>query len=351
MSLVPQKSAMVPHPNSITEYTTPTFDNKITWLGWGVIGAMAAGGAYQGYTSNLSLPWTGWERRSEINPAGNIALGAVAGLASGLLITSIVGGNAPIVTSDNAATWLEKLDDRMILIPTDASHPGLPLTSIRAIARNADASFMPGSLGEVRFFLATFPSSPHRDRILGTFIRTVHRELLIQVAEIAQGLPAEQQAMERYIAETPTFEEAIAMAGRFSAYRPTLEQRAATFVWDLNDLQRYRLTFPGSIHTDTIAVRVSDRLKRDEIPEFLAMFPMIRNLPDLKLRYITSSPTTIEAIRAMRRYPELEAVAERQAAQLAESPEDYRAYLIAFPDGPAAKELRARMHAELYGDE
>ncbi len=155
MSLVPRKTSAVPLPNGVIEYRNPSFDNRISATGWACIAAMTAGGAYQGYHSNLKLRWTGWERKPEIQIAGNTALGAVAGLASGLLITWIVGGEAPTVTTDNAALWLEKLDDRMMLVPSSTEYPGLPLKSIQGVARARDASLLPRP-GE-----ATAPSAIH----------------------------------------------------------------------------------------------------------------------------------------------------------------------------------------------
>ena len=144
MSLVPRTTNVVPLSNGVIEYRNPSFDNRISATGWACIAAMTAGGAYEGYRSNLKLRWTGWERKPEIQTAGNTALGAMAGLASGLLITWIVGGEAPTVTTDNAAVWLEKLDDRMILVPATMEYPGLPLKSIQAMARKTETSLIPG---------------------------------------------------------------------------------------------------------------------------------------------------------------------------------------------------------------
>lgn len=148
MSLVPRTTSVVPLSNGVIEYRNPSFDSRISATGWACIAAMTAGGAYEGYRSNLKLRWTGWERRAEVQTAGNTALGAVAGLASGLLITWIAGGEAPAVTTDNAAVWLEKLDDRMILVPTNMEYPGLPLKSIQAMARKTEASLIPCPDGE-----------------------------------------------------------------------------------------------------------------------------------------------------------------------------------------------------------
>lgn len=136
-SLVPRGSAAIPLQNGVIEYMNPSFDTRINWLGWACISAMTAAGAYQGYKSDLALRWTGWERHSEALPAGNAALGALAGLASSLALTWIVGGDAPQVTTDNAAEWLEKFDDRMEMVPAGVSYPGLPLRKIRATARTA----------------------------------------------------------------------------------------------------------------------------------------------------------------------------------------------------------------------
>jgi hypothetical protein len=135
MSLVPRSGGVAALPNGVTEYRNPTFDNRINLFGWTFIGATTAAGAYEGYRSNIALRWTGWERRSETKPIANAALGAAAGLASSLLLTWIMGGDAPPVTPDYAAKWIDGIDDRMVLTDLDTLHPGIPLGSIRVIPR------------------------------------------------------------------------------------------------------------------------------------------------------------------------------------------------------------------------
>jgi hypothetical protein len=139
-TLIPRKSGASPLPNGITEYRDPSFESRISWVGWAFIGATTAGGAYQGYRSNLALRWGGWEQKPALNPIGNAALGAMAGLASSLLTTWIFGRSAPPVTSDNAEYWLDCLDDRMMVTQLDTLHPGIPIHTLLAVPRSMGES-------------------------------------------------------------------------------------------------------------------------------------------------------------------------------------------------------------------
>lgn len=275
MSLISQKSSAVFLPNGVIEYHNPTFDNQINGMGWVCIGAAAAGGGYQGYKSNMPLQWTGWEGRSEVQPGGNLALGAMAGLASSLLLTLITGGSAPEVTTDNATLWLEKLDDRMKLVTNDTMYPGLPLSRIRAIARNADESYIIKSMDDAGFFLATFRDSPYRDRVPGAYAGILDLDSLPRFAFLVQGLPAEQDAAQRYIEESTTFEEAMAAVVYFPDYRPPIEHRSAGLVRTMDELERYDRAFPGSPLTDTITTRLSRALQREGIADLLKSFPRL----------------------------------------------------------------------------
>lgn len=347
MSLVSHTGGAAPLANGITEYSSPTFDNRIAPPGWLCIGGATAFGAWKGFTSNLALRWTGWERRSEVQPIGNGLLGALSGAASGLLITLVTGGGTPRVTSDNAAEWLDKLDDRMVLVPPDSLHPGLPLVSIRGIARNADAAYVIHTMEDARLFLEVFHDSPHRDRVLLAGIAELRRDSLPAFARLARSLPAERLAMERYISEATALEETIRLAGRLPEYRATAERRAAELVLTFTDLRRFMQAFPESALTENLALRVSERLQRDEIPEFIRLFPLLMNQHELKVRYLNSFSTITETIDAGHRYPEFRPEAERRAAALAHSVPDYRTYLEAFPEGAAAPEIRQRLRLAL----
>jgi hypothetical protein len=349
MSLTPTKYNATPLPNGVVEYNGPGFDNHINWLGWTFIGAMTAGGAYEGYRSNLALRWSGWERKPERQPLGNAALGALAGLTTSALLTLIVGGSAPPVTSDNAAKWLDKFDDRMLLIPTDTLHPGLPVYSLRAISQKGEASFDMRSINDARFYLSIFPNSPYRDQLLDGFTSRLSHDSLLAFAAIVRGLPSEQRAIERYIGDIREFDEAIDAALHLPYNQPAIEQRAGRLVGNLSDLKRFMAVFPASSSSTSIALRIRDNVKRSEIPDFLHLFPSIddQQSQSLKLRYIRSSTTTMETIEALRRYPEFRDEADHQASHLAHSIDDYRAYLSTFPDGAAASSISRRLKEEL----
>lgn len=134
-SLIPRRTSAAPLPNGVTEYRNPSFDNRISWLGWTFIGGITAAGAYQGHRSDLALRWTGWEQPQQVKPFGNAAIGAASGLVAGLLLTWITGKDPEPVTSDNAEEWLDKVDSRMRIIELDTLHPGIPLGVIRAMPR------------------------------------------------------------------------------------------------------------------------------------------------------------------------------------------------------------------------
>lgn len=351
MSLVPHNDGSIPLANGITEYRNPTFENRVALPGWIFIGGVTAGGAWKGYTSNIALQWTGWERRSEVQPIGNAMLGALSGMATSLLVTLIVGGETPSVTSDNAGKWLDRLNDRMILIAPDTLHPGQTLASIRAIASNADAGFVIHTLDDARLFVGAFRDSPYRDQILATAISVFGRDSLLAFARLAQGLPAERLATERYIAGIASFTEALALASQLAGDRPIIERRAAALILTFTDLRQFMQLFPESALAEAVAVRLCDRLKRDEIPEFVALFPSLKNQHELKLRYLGSCRTTTEAIEVLHRYPELELDAERRAASLAHSEEEYRAYLAAFPEGASAQDIQHRLRSIMHNPE
>lgn len=349
-SLAPKMSGVSGDSNGVTEYWHPTFENHTTWFGWTFVGATAAAGAWKGYTSNLALRWQGWERRSEVQPIGNATLGALAGMASGLLLTLITGGGSEIVTTDNAERWLDKLDGRLMLIPT-GSHPGMELTSIRAIAQDADATYTIRTMADVRLFLAVFSGSPFRDRVLTAAATSLRHDSLLEFAELAHGFPAEREAIERYLAEATSLSEAIALTPRFVTHRPTIEQRSADLVTTFAGLRQFQQVFPESRLTDGIAQRLRDRLQRDEIPEFIRMFPLLEDQRALKLRYLRSFGTTVEVIDAARLYPELRSEADHIAAELAHSIDEFRAYLTAYPEGTSAGEIRQRLRRALHASE
>ncbi|MBS1910895.1 MAG: hypothetical protein JST22_02805 [Bacteroidetes bacterium] len=345
-TLVPHSSGTSAVGNGITEYSNPTFESRTAWPGWTFIGTATAFGAWKGYTSNIGLRWTGWERRKEVQPIGNAALGGLTGLASSMLLTLITGGDAPPVTSDNAGRWLDAMNDRLILLPVDTLHPGLVLPGIRGIARNADASFFVHSLNDVRLFLAVFPTSPHRDSVLSSAIPMLGRDSLIPFASLVHGLPAEPAAIDRYISTAATFDEALHLAERFPEHRDSAQWKAAQLVRTLGDARQFAAAFPGSPLVDAVGLHVRDRLQHDEIPEFMRLFPTVDGQAELRYRYMNTYTTVPEVIAAMRRHPEFRQEAERRAAMLAASTADYHAYLREFPEGAAAREMERRLRLE-----
>lgn len=346
-SLVPRHYTSNALANGVTEYHSPSFERRISVPGWALVCGTAGVGAWRGYASNIAVRWTGWERNAQVQPIGNAALGAFTGFALSYLATLITSGDPPPVTADDAEEWLDKVNDRLLLLPVDSLHPGRAIGTIRGIARNADAAFTIGSMEDARLFLWAFHESPHRDNVLAKAVRGLRRDSLFAFAQLVSGLPAERLAIQRYIEEIPTMNEVIAMAPHLRSYQDALEHRAALLTLTFADLKRFRHVFPESSLTDGIAVRLRDRLEHNEIPEFIRLFPDVDSRHDLKRRYLAMAATTAEAIDALHRFPEIRADADRRAAQLAGSAEEYRAYLGAFPDGQFAAEISRRLRAEI----
>ncbi len=342
-TLVPKSTAAYPRQNGITEYHTPTFTRKIAWPGWLFIGGATAAGTWAGYKSGIALRWTGWDRRSEIQPAGNAVLGALTGLASSALLTLIVGGDAPTVNADNAELWLDKQDDRLLLLPVDSLHPGLPMYSVFGIARAADASYTIGSMYDARLYLVMFPDSPHRDRVLAEGLPHLQRDSLPALAQLARGLPVERMAVERYVAGISSIEEATNALARFPEYPDIIERRTAGLVNSVSLLRQYARLFPTGANLNSVAARIGDRLHREEIPGFLAAFPGADNQLELQRRYLLSGTTVSDAIESAHRFPDIRAEADRRASELAQSAADFRAYLDAFPEGMAAGSIAERL--------
>jgi outer membrane protein OmpA-like peptidoglycan-associated protein len=347
MSLQPRSSsASAPDANGVISYQTPSFDNRITWAGWVSIGAMTVGGAAAGYTSDISFRWDGWERPSEIRPAGNATLGALLGLTSSVLITLLVGGNTPPVTTANTDLWARKLAPDYLVVRIDSSTTGT-VSRVALLPRAAETTFAMHSLDDARFYASAFPASPHTSEIVSAAVPAMPRTALPALAAMFPALPAVSEATARYIRESPSFDSALSAATRFPEHRDLAEHRAAELIRNPDHLRRFAMTFPSSTLRDSVAERIAPSITRDDIPKFLELFPGIESSAELKRKFVDSSTTTGEAIQAGRQYPELRAVSESRAAALARSVRNFREYLSAFPSGEHASEMIARMNEVL----
>lgn len=347
MSLVSRSASVsAPDQNGIITHRGPSFDNRITWIGWLSLGVMTGGGAIAGYTSDRAIRWNGWDRPSEVLPTGNALLGSLAGLTTGLLITYIVGGPPPPVDRDNLTIWLEKLDADILFVRCDTATSGT-VTGIRVLPRSAETTFVVRTLDDVRLFASIFPSSPHAVAIIDTASRILPRRDLPSLAEIFAGVPEKAKATARYVRESPSFDSALAAALRYPEHQELAAHRASELGRSLSDAGRYSDAFPGNPLLDSIIQRTVLSISRSSIPEFVERFPNSRFAPDLKRRYVDSSTTTAEAIESGRKFPEYKGEAESHARTLAYSIGDFRAYLSAYPSNAYAAEMVARMNEQL----
>lgn len=109
-----------------------------------------------------------------------------------------------------------------------------------------------------------------------------------------------------------------------------------------------RGTEPDSFISDKVVDCIIQGNERDVLASFVELFPSHPERDRAARKYVDLSKSVPQAIEAADRYPVLEDVADKKAASLARTEDDYVAYLEAFPSGTSVSEVRQALAEVVY---
>jgi hypothetical protein len=73
-------------------------------------------------------------------------------------------------------------------------------------------------------------------------------------------------------------------------------------VYNLQDVHDFKKMFPQSQYNDDVVLSGTKNLRRESLPELIALFPTEKSTEQAKIKYIISSTTFSEAVDAIQRY-------------------------------------------------
>ncbi|MBK6619349.1 MAG: hypothetical protein IPG32_00140 [Saprospirales bacterium] len=118
-------------------------------------------------------------------------------------------------------------------------------------------------------------------------------------------------------------------------------------VKNIQDARDFRTCFPNSSYSNSIALQGKGVVRREELPELLALFPGNANASDMKSGFLAQSTSLAQCIEAKNKYPELSADAERKASGYVSTLDDLRTFKNNFANSGYANEIVTNLYPRL----
>ena len=223
--------------NQRVKVNNPQYLKKHNALGWAFdIGAPIAG-AVAGYFLDPFARQT--DNGQTGAPAGGAVLGAVAGLGLTYASHAIIKYGST-TSADDKQKWVKKAygSDYTILESSGSQ--------LKIINNSAEKNFTVKDFSDVSDFAKAFPSSQYYEQVVAQSVEKLSRDDLPGVLELFPQTANAQKLKDRYINESPTYEQLISALQKFPKPATEVEELYVNLVRTPSDAVDFHQRYPNS---------------------------------------------------------------------------------------------------------
>ena len=214
------------------------FRKKMNIIGASTIVIGTCAGAYYGYNTNLIKQQKGSETVA-VKPA-NAVIGGLVGLSVTTLGNYLVGRNKK-VPCKSPDQWLDNANKGYIYLSGDNSN-------FKVIHKSAESNFFVKNYGDFNDFVAAFPNSENRDKVIKlTSGNVLSRYELSQIIGKYPTSPSVAELKKEYVNRSSSLSELFAAADKYAETGLDIERIGEGMVYgNAADIQSFANRFPAS---------------------------------------------------------------------------------------------------------
>lgn len=269
------------------------YRKKPTVFGISFVVAGTAAGGYLGYQSNLIGYQDGPDRKF-VQPA-NAVIGALIGYSLTNLCNYALGQNKTYPVTD-VRKWAKDANKNYLLLSQSGS-------SFTLMHNSAESSFLVKNIQDARDFRTCFPNSSYSNSIALQGTSVVKREELPELLSLFPGNAGASDMKSGFLAQSTSLGQCIEAKNKYPELSAEAERKASGYVSTLDDLRTFRNNFANSGYANEIVGGIYQRLKREELPLLVDLYPSLPAMGDVKKEYINKSNGFDQFLEAINRYP------------------------------------------------
>ena len=226
-----------PDYNQRVNVTNPHYTKTISPIGYGVMAATVAGGAYLGMKSKIVQTQKGVSR-NDSKPI-NALIGGVVTLGVNLMINKASGykQQKPVV---DFTKWVK--DGSKYYKGLDSAGSNY----FRAIHQDAEDKFIVKTLQDVRDFRFSFPNSRRTNTVLNNASQVLNRASLAEVVKVYRNAPVTDVVKLAILKSSGTVEEVLNASEVYGDMGVNIEKLSALKAADYKDVIAFSKRYPTS---------------------------------------------------------------------------------------------------------
>jgi hypothetical protein len=253
------------------------FDKKLNWVGIGTTAGVTAAGGYLGYQSNL-ITYYNSDAELQSPRAVNAVVGAATAFGVAMLVNRLQGDGKRISLTSTGKHTAEFWAGKDYI--TYSVSPGTG--SFSYIPRSAEGSYEVRNFSDAELFVQLFPGSAREDAVVAQAIEVTDREELPALLRMYPQTGEANDLKSAYVQRSTSVQEAIEAGNRFPTHEQQAEEKAASLVSQVDELDRFASSFPGSNYLPELEKRVAPEVGTlNELKTFLRIFPNTKQGGDL----------------------------------------------------------------------
>ncbi len=337
--------------NKRVEVREAHYDRVLSPIGVGSIAVGSLAGAYAGYRSDMFTYNEGANRKQF--SIGGALVGATLGFVATKYVNHIFGwGN--VKTPANPNEWIYKTNNEYLLLSQYSN------TDFNLIHKSAELSYASKNIQDARDFAKVFPKSKNETSVviqsgkvvsrseipelIGLFptnpknidIKYRYLNLSSDIAECIEAknrFPVIDTAAEtlslkyitsfsdvdefeknwessryneivgyKYLDYCSTVSNCVSAKERYSFLTQDAETKAVSLLSGLEDIKNFNRSWQSSKYTNNVIEKSISICERHQLPQIISLFSNY-NTQNVKIAYISNSPSIVEFLRAIDNYP------------------------------------------------
>jgi hypothetical protein len=313
-----------PDYNQRIRVTDPHYDGVLNPIGVTSMAAATIGAGYFAYNSNLIKINDGSNQTT--SQIGNAVIGAAVGFGASYLVNRWFGwGKTKPVYSYNYQEWVKKANKNFVLLPDNDYLTVMP--------KSTEPSYKILDKKDMKEFSETFKNSVYADSVVHRAIPQLNRDELLQLINTFPDVSTIKEAKIQYILQSKTLENIFASKELFkdvelniekpaseliyslsdaklffkyyskSSYSNVIESKSAKLISSIDDCSSFKFLFPFSTFAPSIIKKLTNTLKRVDLPVLVNLYFEIPEIEQTKIQYIKTSNTAADFFEAISKYP------------------------------------------------
>jgi len=223
----------------------PQYKKKRSAIGYVFEFGMPVVGGVAGYIVDPYIKQTADGQES--SHVGSVLLGALVGTGISY-VSNVVGKYGSLKSADNKQAWVNKaFGDKYLLLNASDSR-------IRIINTVAEQNYIVKNIGDVEDFAKAFPNSLNSEKIVVKALSELRRNDLPHVLELYPNTEHAQKLKNRYINESPTFEELTEALKKYPKPDSEVEGLYASVVSTPQNAIDFHSKYPNSKMNKTVVI-------------------------------------------------------------------------------------------------